>query len=402
MADQYVPYPLPPCPDPPVEPAPQPCADWSICLPFGGRLASRNGCVYAEQGNPPADGVYGKIVIANGCIAGVGPVEACVDNIGVCASTPAACSGASAASVEPVAYAAAPVNVQCIIHGGDGIQITGSGTDDDPFIISALAIEVKTYAISETDAIAVRGSGTYANPLAFAHKLGQQANVNGMVFDRYGHLVDVSEVVNRTGIEGVIGGVGIDVQRDYDNRVVTVSTSKPVRPRGGVYDIGGWKVTLDEYNRVFEIERQIELPGATYPLGVFDVGISSTGSIASIAQNGNGFGINYIFHWPSGKTPTLREALFTLRSPTALGGVLYTKGESSFWQVVDITINDVVADIARPVAGAISESVMFWSFGIFAPGQHRIAITSSIPWDAASGATVHLFALSKPDAIAES
>lgn len=428
MADQYVPFPLPPCPDPPVEPAPQPCADWSICLPFGGQLVSRNGCVYAERGNPPADGVYGKIVIANGCIAGVGPVEACVDNIAPCAGNPATCTGEvsgntySTARIATFAEETSSLNsapsksvgnlyaldvtgaplVRCAIHGENGVTVTGDGTTSNPFIISAATIDVQTiYLTSENDAIAVCGAGSYANPFALTHKSGKQGKYNGLTFDKYGHLIDTGTGSANSNLSTVIGGAGIVVQTDNIVGMATVSLARPTRNKGGTYHIGGWVLELDEYNRIFDISSEIEIPSATYPFGIYDVSLDSTGVISGITYGNNGLGENFIFHWPAGYTPHSRSATFTLRIPTALSGVLYTEmDDTAFWENLVITLDNLTVT-RRGIGDTIPACVPFWSFGTFAPGQHTLTITSSIPWKNTSDTLVQLFAVSAPDALSE-
>lgn len=432
MADEYVPYPLPPCPDPPVEPTPQPCADWSICLPFGGRLIARNGCVYAEGGNPPADGVYGKIIIANGCIAGVEPVEACVDNVALCAGNPETCvggvpgstaskdgsineigggSGGSGGCCSPskttgnlyALDAAGLPLVRCTIRGGSGISVSGNGTVNSPYVISAAAIDVQSiYLTSENDAIAVRGSGSYANPFALVHKDGKQGKYNGMTFDKYGHLIDTGEGSANSGINAVVGGTGIDVQTDNRVGMATVSLAKPTRNKNGTYHIGGWALELDEYNRIFDLTREINLTSATYPFGIYNVSVNPTGSISRIAQSNNGLGENFVFNWQAGGTPRSRSAIFTLRIPTALGGVLYTAMDDvSFWKNISIMLDSMTA--AHPkIETKAPDCMPFWSFGVFAPGQHTLTITSSTAWKNTSDAVVQLFAVSAPDSLSES
>lgn len=418
MADQYVPFPLPPCPDPPEEPTPEPCADWSICLPFGGRLLSRNGCVYAESGNPPADGIYGKIVIANGCIAGVEPVEACLDNVALCAGNPETCDSSINALAESSGGCCQPSNsignlyslditglplVRCTIRGGSGVTVTGDGTTSNPYIISASAIAVQSvYLASENDAIVVHGAGSYANPFAVAHKDGKQGKYNGMTFDKYGHLIDTGEGSANSGINAVVGGTGIDVQTDNKVGMATVGLAKPVRNKNGAYHIGGWALELDEYNRIFDLTREINITSATYPFGFYDVSINPTGSISGIAQSNNGLGENFVFNWQAGGTPHTRKATFTLRIPTALGGVLYTAMDDLvFWKNLNITLDSMTA--AHPKVETVAPDCMpFWSFGVFAPGQHTLTITSSVAWKSSSDAIVQLFAISAPDSLSES
>lgn len=427
MAKEYYPYTLPPCPEPPIKPEPQPCPEWSICLPFGGRLYSRDGCVYAEGGNPPADGVYGKVIIANGCIAGVEPVEGCLDNIGICTGNPITCAGItpgqtasldgsvngtvsdSGTCCEPSKTAGnlyelditgLPL-VRCTIQAGSGVSVSGSGTTTDPYIISASAIAVQSiYLTSENSAITVHGTGTYANPFALAHKTGLQTQHNGMTFDKYGHLVSLGEGSANAGVSAVTGGVGIDVQTDSKVGLATVSLQKPTRNKNGTYILGGFEINLDDYNRVFDITRKITLTEAVYPLGAYDVTVNALGSITDIAQSG--LGANFILNWPAGGTPTQRTGTFTLRFPTALGGVLYTTGTLAFWRSINIKLDSLAATFVPTTQEPVPTALPFWNFGIFAPGQHSVAITSSTAWSASAGAVLHLFALTQPDSTAES
>lgn len=408
MADY--PYPVPPCPETPEEPDVPPCPDWNICLPFGGRLYTKDGCIIAEGGNPPADGVYGKIIIANGCIMGVEPLESCVDNIAPCAGNPAPCDDAGSGDITPsdatgnlytLDVAGRPL-VRCTIRGGSGITVTGDGTTANPYIISAAAIDVTpVYLTSENDAIEVRGTGTYANPFALAHKKGMQTTLNGMTFDAYGHLVDTGGGSANMGISGLVAGTGIDVLTD-DAKVATVSLQKPTRNKNGTYHIGGWTLELDDYNRIFDLEREIEIQDGVYPFGVYDVSLTSTGSVYDIEQNANGLGSGYIFNWPAGTTPTTRSASFTLRFGTALGGVLYTAGSLTFWQGLSITLDTLAANFQRPALEPLPQAVPFWNFGIFGAGTHTLTIHTPAGWAATQGAVVHLFALSGPDSLTES
>lgn len=411
MADKYEPYILPPCPEEPdepsVDPTPSPCADWSICLPFGGQLYSRNGCVFAERGQPPADGVYGKIVIANGCIVGVEPVEALVDNIAVCASNPSPCS--ETASVEPskssgnlyALDATGKPLVRCTIKAGSGVAVSGDGTATNPYIVSASEIAVQSiYITSGNDAITVSGAGTYSNPFTVAHKTGMQTLVNGMTFDKYGHLVDTGSTSANAGISAVIGGMGIDVQTDNNAGMATVSLQKPTRNKAGTYVIGGWELDLDEYNRIFNITRDITLEAGVYAFGLYDVQVNSTGSITALALNETGLGSGFVFNWPAGSTPTSRNATFTLRYPTALSGVLYTDMEIEFWKGLSITLDGVSATLPK-LGETPPAAIPFWAFGLFSAGQHSIKISSTTAWVETSGAVVQLYAVTGPDALSE-
>ena len=320
MADKYTPYPLPPCPDPEPEPTPEPCPDWSICLPFGAKLYASGGCVYAEAGSPPADGVYGKIVIANGCIIGAEPEDVPLYTGSPCAPQPDSCSNASGNSTtsntslfstggstttvvsccEPSTMsgnlykldAAGKPVVQLSARGGTGLSVTGSGTTSDPLVISLSGStgseDSGIYVRSANAAIAVSGSGTRANPVVVTHKTGLQANVNGMTFDAYGHLTSYSATTS-TGVTGLVGGSGIDVSVDHQSGINTISVRKQANDVSGNYAFGSYDVEIDEYGRIYRLSRGIDLGGSQdLELGEYILTINSSGSITRIEQNPDG------------------------------------------------------------------------------------------------------------------
>lgn len=417
MADKYEPFPLPPCPDLPEEPAPQPCPEWNICLPFGGQLYSRGGCVYAEFGQPPADGVYGGIVIANGCIVDVLPKEACLEDIAPCVSSPPPCDGVSAEAGAPSTAAgnlyeldaAGRPLVRVNMRGGDGISITGQGTTTDPFIIRANVEVAPIYITSKNNAISVSGSGTYADPFSIEHKPGLQTQVSGLTFDTFGHLIGKSIESVNGGITAVLGGIGIDVKTE--NLVATVSMQQPLRNRAGEYSIGGYKVSVDEYNRIFDIAREITVPDGRYTFGTYDVGLTDNGSISSIQEAATGLGASFIFYWPAKGTPSARIADFTLRFSTSLGGQFLRRPEKRIMvapptnpgdpPIEDDSIDFTKFNITIDDSPLIRDGDYFWSYSLFQPGQHRMRVEAPGGWTEKDHLLIKLFAISPPDQLLE-
>lgn len=411
MADKYVPYPLPPCPEEPDPPAPLPCPDWSVCLPFGRKLYSKDGCIYTDGGNPPADGVYGKIIVVDGCIVGAEPLEACLENIAPCAGEPAPCSGVSGGGCcEPskssgnlyaLDITGAPL-VRCNINGGSGISISGDGTVNNPFIISAKAIEVsRVYLTSANDAIAVSGAGAYASPYVLTHKTGKSGKFNGMTFDEYGHLIDTGAGSANSGVGAVVGSAGVTATTDNQTGMVTVGLEKPLRDRNGTYHIGGFVVELDQYNRIFDIQREVTIPEGTYPFGAYDVSVSPTGSITDIAQRAGGLGSAFVMHWVQRPDITSREVTIDLPFATALGGLFNSAGDKDFLQALKLTIDGVEANIDTRTALVPGTWQPFWCRAIFGVGQHTLVLSSPTPWED-SCVTMLIFAIGPIDRTGQS
>src|SRR5699024_1061271 len=67
------------------------CPSWELCLPFAGKLISKGGCIELLPGTPPPDGVYGKVVVANGCIVGLEKADIPIYSAPPCAPVPCDC-----------------------------------------------------------------------------------------------------------------------------------------------------------------------------------------------------------------------------------------------------------------------------------------------------------------------
>ena len=67
------------------------CPDWSVCLPWGGRLYQTEGCVRYEPGTPPPDGVYGLFTLKDGCFIKAEEHPSDVYHPDPCAPVPCPC-----------------------------------------------------------------------------------------------------------------------------------------------------------------------------------------------------------------------------------------------------------------------------------------------------------------------
>lgn len=375
---------------------------WSICLPFGGRIWRVNGEVHAQGGNPPPDGTYGTITIANGCIVGVGPVEVPLYTGNPCAPLPNPCSSRAAAVAvadSPVQVYAADIDtmpavlsdetpslasgnlyaldpagrplVRCTIEAGEHIRVSGSGTVNDPFIISALddLISVRpVYARSGNDAIALTGDGTAEKPLYINHKLGKQTAINGMTFDAYGHLIDTapSGSVNR-GIQAILPANSVEVKTDLSTGIATIGLRAPASPVTGEYLLGGVRVAVDESGRFKSLTQAIDLGGSqTVRAGTLDIDVNEFGAITAITDALN-LGSAYYLAWgkqDEGSKGWLGQ--INLRCSTGLCGLLF--GPKEFLVQIDDAECGVLFrnDTMSMIAGG----------GVFSVGAHTVSVTT--------------------------
>lgn len=305
------------------------CPDFSLCLPWGGRLWQENGCLKAQPGTPPPDGIYDRIIIADGCIVGLEKADVALYVPPSCTEVPAACASssegaASSCEASPLAGnlytcdASGRPLVRCSIKGGDGIIVSGSGTTSDPYRIKANISAETLRVVAGNNGVTVTGSGSAADALVISHKSGGlNTTVNGMRFDQYGHLVEYTEPTTSSGVNGIVPGDGIDVQVDNKVGIATISLSKPANVRNGIYQCGGYDVQLDLKNRIFNLTQRINIPAQTYAFGPYDVELNKLGSVVAIADTQHPDAIHTLL--PVVASDIVRQVVgFTLRTNTPI------------------------------------------------------------------------------------
>lgn len=305
------------------------CPDFSLCLPWGGRLWQENGCLKAQPGTPPPDGIYDRIIIADGCIVGLEKADVALYVPPSCTEVPAACASssegaASSCEASPLAGnlytcdASGRPLVRCSIKGGDGIIVSGSGTTSDPYRIKANISTETLRIVAGNSGVTVTGTGSAADALVISHKGGGlNTTVNGMRFDQYGHLVEYTEPTTSSGVNGIVPGDGIDVQVDNKVGIATISLSKPANVRNGIYQCGGYDVQLDLKNRIFNLTQRINIPAQTYAFGPYDVELNKLGSVVAIADTQHPDTIHTLL--PVVASDIVRQVVgFTLRTNTPI------------------------------------------------------------------------------------
>lgn len=388
---------------------------WSVCLPWGGRIWSDGSGVHATPGSPPPDGTYGTITIAGGCIVGVGPVEEPLYTGNPCAPLPNPCGSRSAVAAQadtgvqgfaagmdimPLAdegetpsflqgnlYTLDPVGrplVRCYIEAGDDIQVTGDGSANNPFVITAARIKVEpVYLRSGNDAISITGTGDKADPFIATHKTGRQGLVNGMTFDAYGHLIDVSSGSANRGIQSILPGPGIEATPNQATGAVTVGLRAPATEVTGDYLFGGVKATVDESGRFKSLVQAVDLGGnQTIRAGIWDLALNAFGSIIGVT-NALELGSAYYFSWLTGE-PLLLESRFKMPIATGLCGILFGAPDS-----VAVGIDDMTCTVLYNAANIC----VFAGGGIFSADIHTLGISTGIAWPAANVCAI-LFAAS--------
>lgn len=327
------------------------CPSWDTCLPFGGHLYSDGGCVHFEPGNPPADGTYGTITIANGCIAGLGPVRPPLYTESYCAEVPASCSGSSSSGGTGAVSSQSGNLITSDIAGNllarfhtessSSIVLSGDGTADSPLTAKLGSGASSTKVTATSPILVAKDADTYK----VSHKKGLGTVVKGLEFDEWGHLVnyaDPGDSVN-TGVDGIIG--------DQESGIVAT----PNNPTPGIYTIalneirsktttllGGYKLTADKWGRVVSITQDISIPSGTYTLGDYNVTINSSGSVTAIKSASSSSAITHGFARKITKNQS--SVSFTIQ-PAANTGFLITLEGSGIANGIEVVIDGVSHDM---------------------------------------------------------
>ena len=311
-------------------PAAEPkCKEWSVCLPFGGRIQSDGRCVEGVPPSaPPEDGIYDKIVVENGCIVGAEKGDIPLYTAAPCAPVAGNCNETGGgAAIQPSTLAgnlykldsAGRPLVKLTVQSGDGISVRGSGTANDPMVIKTDLPDTEgVVATSGNTSIDVSGAGVVGNPLVITHAAGQDGVYNGMKFDGRGHLIGYTAPTTQT-VKGLAPGDGIDIQTG-ETGISTIAIAAPAHALLGVHQLGGFEVQLDTKNRIFNITQKISIPAGVYHIGDKDIEINTFGSIESIVDTHNH---SVLFHKQflgADTTADMREQIghFTLRFPSRL------------------------------------------------------------------------------------
>lgn len=380
MEDTCVKRPLPDCGDSEQKGTAEGfCPDWDACMPFGGRLYSRGGCVQFEaSAEAPADGVYDRVVVQDGCIRGVAGQEVASYQPRPCTETPCDCNsgsgggGSADVSDDPanlITEDASGLLARLYASGSGGISVSGSGTQSSPLRIQAGAQIDRGYVQAGNDGVVVSGAGTQSSPYAVSHKTGGAGDqtIKGMRFDGYGHLVGYTPPSSAGTVNGVIGRNGIEATLDIASGVVTLDLQRTIHDVQGTYRLGGFDVDVDQYGRFQQVEREVEVAEGSRYFGAYLVSVNQYGSVTGIVDTTQDRTV--VYHKASRRF-TGSEASVTFT--TALVGNFRVTLHAASVTSASISIDGVAVttDHGTDWAGALSNAR-------YALGQHTVSVSGS-------------------------
>lgn len=179
--------------------------------------------------------------------------------------------------------AAGDIEAQLHVVGGDGIEVRGSGTAQDPLSITcSITAPEATHVKSGNSLVDVSGSGSRSDPFIVGHKSGSLAGTYaGFTFDDAGHMTGYSAPA-ANGVQLVKGADGIAVDMDPNTGTATVRIAKsPVSDVTGTFSLGGYSCEIND-NRIDRITRNIRLPPTTVSCGSTKLTFNEFGSLTEV------------------------------------------------------------------------------------------------------------------------
>lgn len=268
------------------------CAAFEVCL-GAGRVLTFNGRCFSVQGSSSIpDGWYSEVQIVNGCIVAAKERDVPTYTPPPCAPAPGACGDNSTGvpTLPPlspdicnlITNTGGELLAALQVQAGEGVTISGCGTQTSPLIISAETSDTAIYINSSTPSVLrVTGSGT----LADAYQIGlvtsplAAGQYGAYTVDMYGRIVGYDATAN-DGIQAVSPGRGVDVQT-ISSGVVQISTTD-TGVQEGTYLTGGYETSVAADGRITGYRQAIEIAAGAYQLGDYTVTLNSQGSVTSI------------------------------------------------------------------------------------------------------------------------
>lgn len=355
------------------------CPDWDACMPFGGRLYSRGGCVQFEaSGTAPADGVYDRVVVQDGCITGVAGQEVASYQPRPCTETPCDCGqgSGSEASVSDddgnliTEDLDGSLLAKLYATGAGGITVSGRGTQSSPLRIQAASQTARGYVQAGNTGISVTGSGTQASPYEVSHKAGTgpaNQTIAGMRFDEYGHLKSYTAPSSAGTVNGVVGRNGIEATTEAASGVVTLDLQETVHSVKGTYRLGGFDVDVDKYGRFQQIDREVSIAAGDRYFGAYLVGLDALGNITSVTDTTADRTV--VYHKASKRfTGSSASITFTTALVGSFRVTLYAASVTSASVSVDGAA--VTTDVGAGWAGALTNAR-------YSLGQHTVSVSGT-------------------------
>lgn len=245
-----------------------------------------------ERHRQTPDGTYSNITLVNGCITDYGYCDEPIYTPPYCNPSPGSCqdtggnsTGGSGGSVtisphkdNTLSTTPAGLFARTYVKAGDNISVTGTGTVNNPYVVSAstTASGGAGGAIIGRDGVKVTTSNTGVSYVSLEPSALPAGKYEAFTLDAYGRIVgyDTSESIK------LAAGEGISITESIDG----ITIGHNVTDVDGTYQLGGYSLTMDRSGHITGIQRTTNLEAGTYNLGAYNVTVDEFGGVTKIQQ----------------------------------------------------------------------------------------------------------------------
>lgn len=268
--------------------APVPCSEpFDLCV--GDRTLKWDGfCPTVERTRNTPDGTYTSVTVVDGCIVDYGYADEPTYTPPYCSPNPTPCQIGGDGSTGGFTISSSANNslvnttnglfARTYIRGAGGVEVTGTGTSDNPYIVAANASGGGSVVVGR-NGVDSETSSNGVNYVGLETINGVKGVYNGVgeiTIDGFGRVTAIEPIDD----DIVVAGAGLTSANDGGK----ITISHPAQQVDTSIAAGAYVLTISDTGHITGTERAVTLDSGVYNLGVYNVGINEYGGIYSIEQ----------------------------------------------------------------------------------------------------------------------
>ena len=277
-----------PCVTDPIKPTrPEPSPAFEFCA--GDYTIKWDGYnLYKNRTRNTVDGTYDRVSVVDGCVVGYSAGDVPTYTPPYCNPAPAPCGdggvGAGGVTISPTAgnilkQDALGLYARAYITGGDNVEVTGVGTQDNP-----IRINVPSNTVTR-----VSGVGSVKVTETIPNNYSVELQDSGISPGVYGGFnVSAKGIITgyTASTEGNIESVsaGLEINTSLINGVLSIGHSAVDIPNLQ-YVFGGYTVSISDAGHITSVTPSITVAPGSYAMGAYTLVITEDGSISNIIAN---------------------------------------------------------------------------------------------------------------------
>lgn len=243
----------------PKEVYPPATPEFTVCV--GDYTLTWNGTrLYKTRARNTPDGEYGAVTVTNGCVVAYALADVPTYTPPYCNPNPPPCgdgeSTGTAIQVSPAAgnqLSASTLGLyaKAYITAGVGVNITGNGTQAQPYVVTRDSAEGNAMSLAAGSRINIEELITGQQTISVRDGTLAAGIYGGFSVDRHGFVTGYNAALSDTTVAEVIGGLDITVTTTAG--VATVEHDRVAA--AAIYSIGDSEVTVSQTGHVINVEK---------------------------------------------------------------------------------------------------------------------------------------------------